>query len=139
MDLCQKLHDDPCIRALLWCLISSGEMDQAGLKAAGFSDTETHAILKDQHNLLRHMKQHHQLAQRMGVKEMASLIRHKLNEQLGNVKKASELSSILRCLKGLPDWLFPEWERAELAKLAEKGLAGLNGMGNGKAAQPVGV
>ena len=128
MDLCQKLHEDPCVRALLWCLISAGELDQAGLKAAGFSDTETHAILKDQHGLLRRMRQHHQLSQRMGVKELATLIRHKLSEQLGNVKKAAELSSILRCLKGLPAWLFPEWEKTELAQLAEKGIAGLNGI-----------
>jgi len=108
MDLCQKLHDDPCVRALLWCLICSGELDQAGLKAAGFADTETHAILKDQHNLLRRMKQHHQLSQRMGVKELASLIRHKLNEQLGYVKKATELESLLRCLKSLHTWQIPE-------------------------------
>ncbi|MCB1218056.1 hypothetical protein KDL44_11725 [bacterium] len=138
MDLCKQLHDDPCVRALLWCLISAGELDQAGLKAAGFVDTEVHAILKDQHNLLRRMKQHHQLAQRMGVKELATLIRHKLTEQLGNVQKAAELSSILRCLKGLPAWLFPEWEKAELANLAESGIAGLNGLARGLSVQPAG-
>ncbi|MCB1186845.1 hypothetical protein KDL29_06720 [bacterium] len=119
MYLCEKLHEDPSIRTLLWCLIGSGELHQAGLKDCGFTDVEAHAILKDESRKLRELKRRHAMAMRLTVADLASLLRNRLSELIESAKKASELSTLLRCLKGLPSWVFPEWEQAELAKLAE--------------------
>lgn len=127
MDVCRRLHDDPSVRALLWCLLSSSELDIKTLKESGFGDVESHAILKDEPGLLRAMKRRYALSQRLSVQNLAGLLRHKLSEHIERSQKATELSSILRCLKSLPDWLFPEWEQAALAKLAEKGLTALEG------------
>ncbi|MCB1219779.1 MAG: hypothetical protein H7A35_12005 [Planctomycetales bacterium] len=119
MYLCEKLHEDPSIRTLLWCLIGSGELDQATLKACGFSDVEAHAILKDESRKLRELKRRHAMAMRLTVADLAALLRNRLSEHIESAKKSSELSTLLRCLKGLPNWIFPEWEQEELAKLAD--------------------
>ena len=60
------------------------------------------------------MKRRHALSQRLGVAELASLLRNRLSEHIEAAKQASELATLLRSLKGLPLWLFPEWERAQL-------------------------
>ena|SRR5690606_30475192 len=138
MDVCQKLHDQASVRALLWCLMATGSLDKANLKDCGFNDVECHELLKDKHGLLRKMKQQRAMALRMRVSDMAEMLRFKLAEHLKNAKKAAELSSLLRCLKSLPVWLFPEWEQAELQKLAHKGLDALAGKAaNAELAMPV--
>ncbi len=127
MDLCEKLHDDANVRALLWCLIGSDDLNVATLKECGMNDSEAQAIIRDQPGLLRRLRMRHATAIRITVQDLASLLRNKLSEQIENTKKATELASILRCLKGLPSWLYPEWEKAEVAEEINQLLNMTNG------------
>ena len=59
------------------------------------------------------------VAKRLTVRELAALLRSRLAEHIEGTKKAAELASLLRCLRGLPVWLFPEWEKEETRQRLE--------------------
>ncbi|MCB1217886.1 hypothetical protein KDL44_10860 [bacterium] len=112
MTLSQKLHDDPVVRALLWCLISDDDLSEQSLVESGLSAVEAAALIRDEERLLKRMCVRATVAERVDVKTLAMVLRNRLLEHLEMAEKAAELSSIIRSLRSLPDWLFPEWRRA---------------------------
>lgn len=112
-----KLFDDPTIRALLWCLLEDGELDEHNLKKSGLSEAEARAIMHDNTGALRLMRMRHRMAGRFKPASLASLLRSRLAIHLEATEKASELSSLLRSMKQLPDWIFEEWKKAGGADL----------------------
>ncbi|MEZ5337406.1 MAG: hypothetical protein R3F46_04000 [bacterium] len=111
MKLCESLHEDPSIRVLLWCLHDAGELSADSLRECGLTRTEADALIRDESGLLRRLKQRAALATRLTVERLAKLIRNRLAYHLENTQKQSELACLLRSLRGLPDWLFPEWQQ----------------------------
>ncbi len=116
MSFCKQLHDDPVIRALLWCLISDDELNEQTLRDSGLSQRDAGILIRDEDGLLRRMCVRATVAERFSVKTLAMVLRARLLEHLEQTQKASELSSILRSLKALPDWMFPEWKKAAEAE-----------------------
>ncbi|MEZ5337114.1 MAG: hypothetical protein R3F46_02525 [bacterium] len=112
MTLCRKLHDDPVVRALLWCLISADELTEQTLVESGLSAEDAAALIREEEGLLKRMCVRATIAERFDVNTLAMVLRNRLLEHLEMAQKAAELSSIIRSLRSLPDWLFPEWRRA---------------------------
>ncbi|MCB1221871.1 MAG: hypothetical protein H7A35_07490 [Planctomycetales bacterium] len=128
MDLNAQLFEDSTVYCLLWALQHKGEIDRGILMEHGFTDVEAANILKDEAGRLRALKRRVASAAAITPESLAAMLRAKLSEMLSRVEKSTELSSLLRSLKGLPDWLFPQWKlEAEeqrnldaLRRLAEK-------------------
>ena len=129
MTLSQKLHDDPVVRALLWCLISDGDLGEQSLRDSGLSAEDAAALIRDEDGLLRRMCVRATVAERFSLKTLKLVLRNRLSEHLEMAQKAAELSSILRSLKSLPDWLFPEWKAAAEADDVDGLLAAVKSAG----------
>ncbi|MCB1217614.1 MAG: hypothetical protein R3F46_07765 [bacterium] len=119
MSVCAKLHDDPTVRVMLWCLLGNGQLTESSLREFGLSRAESQAIMRDEEGLLRRMRMRYAISRQITVADLAALLRERLSHHIENAQKSSELSSLLRCLAGLPDWIFPEWEKAQIAASAE--------------------
>ncbi|MEZ5337313.1 MAG: hypothetical protein R3F46_03530 [bacterium] len=127
MDLNKQLFEDSTVYCLLWSLLHRGPIDHKVLRDNGFSDSECVNILKDAEGRLRALKRRASAAALITPDSLAALLRSKLSEMLSAAEKSSELSCLLRTLKGLPDWLFPQWreQASELRNLDElRRLAG---------------
>ena len=96
MTLSQKLHDDPVVRALLWCLISDDDLSEQSLVESGLSAVEAAALIRDEERLLKRMCVRATVAERVDVKTLAMVLRNRLLEHLEMAEKAAELSSIIR-------------------------------------------
>jgi hypothetical protein len=127
MSICEQLFDSPVVRALLWCLIADDDLSEEALLQSGFSEDETIALLSDEEGLVRGMQLRRSLAARFSVAKLAELCRSRLAEHLERAGKASEISAMLRTLRSLPVWLFPEWEVQEQASNLEELLHLANG------------
>ena len=112
MTLNEKLHDDPVVRALLWCLLAEDDLSEQSLRDSGLDADDAAALMQDEEGLLKRMCVRATIAHRFSLKTLKLVLRNRLSEHLEMAQKAAELSSILRSLKSLPDWLFPEWRAA---------------------------
>src|SRR5690606_21936724 len=130
MTFSQNLHDDPVVRALLWCLISDDDLSEQSLRDSGLSAEDAAALIRDEEGLLKRMCVRATVAERSGVKTLQLVLHNRRSEHLEMAQKAAELSSILRSLKSLPDWLFPEWRKAAEADDADGLLAAVKSAGN---------
>ncbi|MEZ5337655.1 MAG: hypothetical protein R3F46_05265 [bacterium] len=123
----ERLFADPSVRALLWCLLGSGKLTEEQLLESGFDREEARAILADPDGRLRTLRRSMALAEALTPEKLASLLRARLSEQIQALKGAGELASLLRSLRSLPDWLFPQWQQQN-ARKGNDGLAGLLGL-----------
>lgn len=109
MTLCKELHADPVIRALLWCLVSDEQLNEESLLESGMGQAEARALLQDEEGLLKRMLMRASISERFSVDKLAALLRSRLAEHVEQAESSAQLAVLLRCMKGLPQWLFPEW------------------------------
>lgn len=112
MELNEQLYSDPVVRAMLWCLISDDDLSAETLEDNGLSAAEAASILRDEAGRLRQLRLRLGIAARFNVAKLAALLRSRLAEHIEALQKSTELSGMLRSMKSLPVWLFPEWQLA---------------------------
>jgi hypothetical protein len=112
MEFNEKLFNDPVVRAMLWCLICDGELEAEAMQACGFTADEAGSILRDEEGRLRQLRLRLGIARRFNVEKLAALLRSRLAEHVEALQKSTELAGMLRSMKSLPTWLFPEWQAA---------------------------
>ena len=94
-------------------LFRSGQLNKAGLEDYGFTAQEIDSILADKQGRLRDMQRRLRIANALTPAKLAAMLRARLSEQIERLEDSRALSSLLRSLKGLPQWLFPEWQKQE--------------------------